>query len=232
MTALDLITAAFRLIGVTSQGNALGSEDAQNGLQALQMMLERWSAETPALSAISRLSTTLTANKADYTIGSGADIDTDRPTRIEGAFVRDANGNDYQLYRLDPAQYRSITAKSNTSSRPEYFWYNPEYPNGKLFLWPVPDSGGETLFLDLLQPLQSFTSLTDAVNLPPEYQSAIKFHLAIELAPEYGIMPNKVVALQAKAAYDKVIAINAAHRHQSARMEFTPGGRYNIYTDV
>lgn len=234
MTALDLIKAAMRIIGVTAQGNPLSSEDAANGLEALKLMLQRWSAGSLTVYQISQNSVTLTADKSQYTIGDGGDVDATRPTRIVGIFVRDDNGNDFLVRQIDDRQYRSISGKTSVSQRPSSFWYNPNYPLGEINLYPVPNVSGETMFVDSQQPLTEFASLTTDASFPPEYLPAIKWSLASELAPEYGKQITRDMAMMARASLEKIHTVNAASQLRSAQLDIPAGARssYNIYTDA
>jgi hypothetical protein len=41
--------------------------------------------------------------------------------------------------------------------------------------------------------LQSFAAITDELDLPPGYQRAIEYNLAVEYGPEFGVdIPNTV----------------------------------------
>jgi hypothetical protein len=55
----------------------------------------------------------------------------------------------------------------------------------KLHLNPVP-SAADTLVLYTWQQLSRFAATSDTFDLPPGYARAIRYNLALELAPEYG----------------------------------------------
>ena len=58
MTALEIVTAALRLIGVAATGETLSASESADGLQALQIMLDSWSNQ--GLMVYARTTETLT----------------------------------------------------------------------------------------------------------------------------------------------------------------------------
>jgi hypothetical protein len=88
------------------------------------------------------------------------------------------------------------------------------------------------------QRLQSFSSLTTALALPPGYERAIVFNLAMEFAPEFGTgakMDPQVplIATQSKAAIKTINQPSMVAQLDSGVVALgkTVGGRYNINTD-
>jgi len=231
MTALDLIKAAFRVVGVTSQGNPLSAEDAQNGLEALQILLKRWGASGIVIPQFTTATATLVPGTGEYSIGIGGDINATRPTQLRSVFIRDSSGNDYHVAEISHVEYQSIGDKDSTG-RPFLYWYNPTMLAGTITLWPVPDKA-ETLHVAMLQPLSTPVGLTDSISFPPEYDSLIKWSLSVELFPEYGLPVNPDVAALASAAITPIIANNAAAQMTPVINLGLPssGSSYNINTD-
>lgn len=180
-TAQTLIKSALRVIGALATGETPTNDELNDGLQAMQFMFRHWSAKNIRLYYITKTTHTL-GSSTYYTIGSGGDMDETRPVSIRGGYVTDSNSFDHVLTIIDERRYNSLSLKSLTGT-PEYLWYSPEYPLGKIYLWPI---GGGTLNLDCLKPLSEPTLITSSISFPPEYDEAIKYNLAIRLAPEYG----------------------------------------------
>jgi hypothetical protein len=150
------------------------------------------------------------AQQITYTIPG--DLKMVRPTRINSAFTRmTASGNsslDYTMSPITQDQYASIGLKNLPGPWAKYFSYNETFPLGTLYLYPNPQTGGELhLWTDDL--LQTFSSLTAQVNLPPGYVRALKLALAVELAPEYGKTITPAIAMMAKESKDLIKALNA-----------------------
>lgn len=236
-TSLQLITRAMRLAGVIGKGESLDNDEAQDGLTALNSMLDSWKIERLFVYQIVQGSYTWPSSTTSRTIGSGGDFSATRPDRIESAYVVDANSQWYPLQLLVMREeYDSIVIKSTPSTLPLYLFYDSAYPLGVLYLWCVP-SAQLTLKLNTWQALQTFADLTTALALPPGYERAITYSLAEEYGPEYGVqIPPKVQEIAAKArgvvknlnAPEMIAQVDAA----VARLgSMNWPGRYNIYSD-
>lgn len=215
-TAISMVTRAMRLARVISRSEVPDDPESADGLAAMNTMLESWSIEPLFVYYIVEESLTLVANQATYTMGSGGNLNTTRPTRIEDScFIRDS-GFDYPLTLIDDGQYASICAKSTaTSNVPEYLFADMQYPLVRLNFYPVPSSAN-VAHIKSWKQLQQFTSLTDVLALPPGYQRAIEYSLAEEFGVEFGkkISPKvEQIALKARA---NIKRINAPSRIMSS----------------
>jgi len=192
-TALDIINRAARLIGVTFKSEVLTADEANDGLTALNDMLDSWSNEDLLTYAYTLESFPLTS-AASYTIGIGGDFNTSRPIDIASAVVR-VGGIDYSLDIISLEEYQTeIPLKSIASPIPQLLTYDNGYPLGTMRIYYVPQGG--TLTLQSNKPLSNLSSLTSTVILPPGWNKALKSNLAIDLASEYGVeVPASVIAM-------------------------------------
>lgn len=203
-TALDLITGAARLAGIVFKSEALDSDEAQDGLVSLNDMLSSW--ENNGLLVPSRIWESFTlANATSYSIGPGQTISTVRPTVIRSAFTRNA-GIDYSMDIISDEQYESIPDKTLATGYPQYLSYDNGYPNGVIRLYPQLISGAE-LHLLSEKPLANIATLNTLVELPPGWNRAIRYNLAIEISGEYGV---EVPAAVVKIANDSLTSIQTA----------------------
>jgi hypothetical protein len=190
-TALDLIKIALRKLDVTQFNQTPDADEGLIGLSALNLMLDQWTNEKLMIFAWKNETFDLTPTKGEYTIGpTGADLTTTRPMYIERAFVRFNYGTqsyvqDFQLEIIPNSKYQELYLKSLTTTYPAYLYYNPTYPNGTIELYPLPSSACKLGLSSTLQ-LTKFDKLTDEVDLPPGYESAIAFNLAVEICPDFG----------------------------------------------
>lgn len=182
-TALDIIKGALRNLGVLGRGASLSAEDSANALEALNQLLGTWSAEGLMVVSRTREELPIATQASSYTIGSGGDLNTVRPVSIEAATIRDG-GTDYPLRLITVERYNQIATKS-AAGRPERLYYESSYPLARLY-FDLRPSTSSTLILDTLKPFTAFAGLTTAVSLPGEYERALKFNLAVDIAPEYG----------------------------------------------
>ena len=92
-------------------------------------------------------------------------------------------------------EYNRIGLKDDdNNATPTHLFYKPEYPLGKVILYPPPLSG-LTLYLYSAKPFTAFVELNESVSFPPGYQEAIEFNLAVRIAPDFGkSVPQDVLA--------------------------------------
>lgn len=192
MTVQELIEGAFRLCGQKINT----ATDLANGLTALNQMLNFWGAERLMIYAVTKESLTLAAGTGTYTIGSGGNFNTVRPQKLLDAYIRDSDSNDHWVdISMTQNEYNAIYDKTATG-RPEHLYYSPEYILGKIYFDLIPDTA-ETFILDSWKQITEFASLGATIVLPKEYEKALRFNLAIDLAPEYVVVLDKTVIQQA-----------------------------------
>lgn len=187
VTANSMIISALGKIQVLGIDANITAQEAADGLYDLNAMLDSWGIDRSLIYQKQQTTHSWTANASSKTIGSGGDFNTTRPTRIEqdGVFFRDSNSNDYPVTVLPRVNYDRLTDKSASGSIPEFLFYDDNFPTRTLYVHPIP-SQALTLYLTSWKPLQTFSSLTTDISLPPGYQAAIEWNLAIWSAPRYG----------------------------------------------
>lgn len=196
-TAREIIAGALRKIAVLGVGTSLPAEEADNALEALNMMIASWSTENLMIYVTSIETFDITAGDNIYTMGSGGDFATVRPNDIESAYVT-FGGIQYNLDAIGSKEYASITDKS-TQDIPQAFYYSNGYPLGMFRLYPVPSQSG-TITIFTQKQLTEFASVNDDVDMPPEYKKALVYGLAVELAPEYEKEASFTVTREANRA--------------------------------
>ena len=199
MVTADLIRATLRLIGAISSSETPAADESTDALEALNLMLGSWGASR-FLSASTGKVTHSCNGSTSYTIGVSGDINTTRPTAIYNAFWS-IGGLDYPLSILDYSDYENIGIKT-IGGIPEYIVLKPDNPLSTIFLFPVPANG--TLTLDNIRPATDLT-LADDLPYPPEWIRALKFNLAIEIAPEFGFTVSPELAVLAKESKEVVM---------------------------
>lgn len=207
-TALDLISSSMRLLGVLAAAETPSAAEANDALGVLNDLLDAWALENLMLFRNENDQYNLVASQQSYTIGTGGNFNNVRPVTIEGAFVT-YNGLDFPLRVLNTDQWNSIALKSLAAPLPTALYYVPTMPLGNIYIWPIP-----TLVLPLtLAVNMQFTALALATTLsyPPGYAKALRYALAVELAPEYGLQPPPAVVAIAR---ETIGNIKAANRQQ------------------
>ena len=232
MVTADLIRATLRLIGAISSSETPAADESSDALEALNLMLGSWGASRFLSASTGKVTKTMTG-ASSYTIGVGGDINTTRPTAIYNAYWS-TGGLDYPLTFLDYSDYQDIGIK-NIGSIPEYIVLKPDNPLSTIHLFPVPANG--TLTLDNVRPATDLT-LADDLPYPPEWIRALKFNLAIEIAPEFGFSVSPELVAMAKESRDIVLrsmvtiplakfdALLPCNMKQSGSKTFIAGGGF------
>lgn len=233
-TARDLCTSVLKNIGVVGVGQTPLAEDINDAFTALNRMLAAWSRNRMFVYRTATASCTANGMQA-YTVGSGGDLDLARPAKIVSAFVRlqagSANPVDYPLRPLTAREdYAAIVLKS-MNSFPQVVYYDPEFPFGMLYVWPVPSSLYE-IHISALQTLSAFSNLSDEADFPEEYEEAITYNLAVRLRPNYQLNPDPELTRLAKASRSVLAQANLEVPTLSMPAGVRGGGSYNIYSDT
>ena len=233
-TVRKIITGAMRLIGLVQANEVPSDAEIQVGLKALDVMIDSWSNDSLMIYTINPYYFEAISNKQDYTLGPGGDWDIIRPMNIEQAYVdweTDTGGGGQEIVSLpisiaNDSQWSSIVVKYISTQFPTILYDNGNYPLRKISLYPIPNQT-ITIVLWLWQPLLTFQSLDAEVSFPKGYERAVRFNLAVELAPEYGRIPPETVKSTAIDTKTTLAAINATT--QFMRMDPSMGQRSPTY---
>ena len=196
MAVKQLINSALRKLGVIGAKEEADAREISDALNQLNRMLNNWSVQPNNIYKIVKEDFTLTSGTSEYTFGAGGTFNSARPTKIIRCTYA-SGGVDHKIVETTAENYADIGLKT-LESLPEMFWYNPEYPLGRMTFYPVPDDA-YTITVYSKKPLAQYTNSANDVNLPPEYESAIEFNLAIELSAEYTSDPPAVVVARAQS---------------------------------
>ncbi len=213
-TTRDLITAAARLINVVDATESLTDEDAQAFERALNGMIDSWSNNRLMIHGIKQYVHTLTPSNPSFTIGPGGDLDVVRPLAIEQMNARFGVGSaqvDLPMQPLTDAQYATIPMKNLGNLYPRRYYDDRAYPLRTVTLYPVP--GTLSVVVWLREPLLTYATLDDVISLPPGYERAFRFNLAVEIAPEFGKEVGEPIASIASAAKLELERLNSVPRY-------------------
>jgi len=230
MTANNIIKSALRLIGVLKPGRSAGPSETTDALLILNSMLESWAADRLNIFDISRALYTLIPNQQAYTIGPGANFDADRPVNIEraGLIISGTTPIELPILVVDDIGWASIRAKSVATSIPTTLYPDNGAPWTTLNFWPVPTAAYQ-LVLYTWQALAGFADTTVDVWFPPGYIDAIRYNLAVALAPEWGrpIRPDVLALAQMSLARIQHLNLPAPEMACDSALMRRGGGGFN-----
>ena len=203
MNVSELITMSLRTLGVVGSGETPTTSELNDGFEALNQMVDSWATERLTMYTTDRTVCNVAAGQQVYTIGpSGAHWTAPRPQYIDraGLLVSGAQVTELPLEMLaSQGEWAAIRVKGATSALPPKLYYEADYPNGQIALWPFPSASSQVALYTPVAVTQ-FTTLSQTVALPPGYAKALRYCLAVELAPEFGVPLDPVVVAQADLA--------------------------------
>ena len=231
-TAQTIINGALRLLQVASTDVTITSDEANDALESLNQMIDGWSNESLMLYHVQREQFTCTPGLNPHTIGLGGSFNTSVPVHIEASTVS-VGGIDYPVIQIDYDDYAVIKLKTLQNTYPEYMYFDRNSPIlGNLYMYPVP-STASTINLYSRKQLTTFASLTDTISFPVGYVKALKYSLAVELAPEYQVSAGADViqlAISAKANLKRTNRRPLTLQIDPAALAVSGKRRFNIYT--
>ena len=157
-----------------------------------------------------------------YNVGKGQTIDINpRPDRVEYAFLRFLNTNmvggqtgptpvDIPM-RIIPSHedYSRITVKNIGTLSFEIF-YDPIWPIGLLFPWPIPQASIYEIHVGFKVVLPRFASLQQKIAFPPEYEAALNWCGARRLRASYQMPADPTIDSLARDALNTIRLANTA----------------------
>ena len=216
-TAGDIGDAALRLIGVLYADQTAPASDANLALDALAEMVAGWSGEGLLVPAITQETFALVIGQAAYTVGpTGVALDTVKPEQVYSVYIRDTNV-DYYCQIIGEGQYAEKADKGTAQARPTEVWINFGGENTTFTFWKEPDATDTVIYTcaeQITEPTAVDDLLVNGCGIPRSYHNALKFNLAVELAPYYGKEAPMTVLRAADRLKLAIISQNAKNRRE------------------
>ena len=201
MTPIELIRRSLRLIGAIGIGEAPTAEETNDCMLALNQMLSSWSLNALNIFCNKVETFTILSNKTEYTWGLEPDalapiqpdFNADRPDKIfRGYYI--SGGLRQEIAQVNEQTFMAQAIENPGVGSPAIFTYVPSFPFGVVKFYSIP-AGGELSFLTF-KKLERILNADDEIVLPPGYERALAFNLAVEIAPEFGLtIPESVLGI-------------------------------------
>jgi len=208
-TAGDQINRALRLLGVLAEGETPSAATSQDGLTALNQMIDSWNTERLSVFSTQDQIFTWPAGQITRTLGPSGDFIGNRPVLFDDAtYYRDPGTNvSFGIKFINQQQYDGIAVKTVTSTYPQVIFVNMTYPDATMTVYPKPTRDLEWHFISV-QELSNPAVLTTNLTFPPGYLRAFVYNLAMEIAPEFGVEPSPQVTRIAMTSKRNLKRIN------------------------
>jgi len=185
----------MRLLGVLAEGETPSAETANDGLFALNQMIDSWDTERLSVFSTQDQVFNWPSGERARTLGPTGDFVGLRPVLLDDAtYFRDPQTNvSYGIKFINQQQYDGIAVKTVTSTYPQVIFTNMTYPDIEMVIYPVPLRLLEWHFISV-EKLNEPALLSTEMSFPPGYLRAFRYNLACELAPEFGVEPSPTVS--------------------------------------
>jgi hypothetical protein len=238
----DVVNESLKECGRIGVGQTPLAEDFNGAWMRLQWMLQQWERKRWLVYHLVTKIFTSTGART-YTVGPGGNFDTGvgttRPDKIESAFLRmlvlsQPNQIDQPLGLLQSMEdYNTIGLKGLTAF-PGWAFYDPSWPLGTLYTWPVAQASIYALGITIKEQLPvQFLNQAAVINLPYEYYAAILYNLALRLRPKFGLgtFAGDQLPGLAKDSLAALRGANTAIARLRMPRELSYRGKYNIFSD-
>lgn len=223
MNVSEIVNAACRQLGFEPDADGLA-----DGMEALNILLQEWAAGL-GIYKRTRENFSTAAATASYLIGVGQTFNTTRPIRIVNSFVR-YSGTDWPVETYQSADDYAAIATKSLQARPERLYFETSYPYGTILLYPTPDAVYD-LHIYSNKPFGAYTSTSDDLGLPPEFEPALKFNLALDLSVEFGREASQITMARAEMSLTTLKRLHAQPVPQISTDPMVAGGGYDITGD-
>lgn len=184
----DIINAALRKLVVIGEGQTANATQITTAAQCLNNIIAEFRTLGMSIWARKTLLLTLVQDQKDYIMGIGQPVNIPYPLRIYTSYAQ--LGPDYptniQMNQLSFTDFNVLPNKSGGT--PVNFNYQPQINTGIYSVWPTPDASVPALSrisIEYQTPFEYFVAGVDTPDFPEEYNNALIYHLALQLADEY-----------------------------------------------
>lgn len=214
LTVLDLLKSSARLFGRLAYNAELTADEAQGGRRTLNDLIDACNIDPLMIVTYGSAIYNLVVNQQNYTIGKDtvnplnlADFDAPRPAKITFAnIITQISGGQpvrTPMELLTDDGWSAIQVQATGSQIPQglYDDYGAD-PFSTLKFWPFPN-GPAQVEIYSWTALNRYTTLTDRLVLAPGYMKFLRYNLAVDWAPEFGLnVPPVAAAIAAQSRWD------------------------------
>jgi hypothetical protein len=216
-TCGDLIANMLQDAGIVGIDEFIEPAYQQRAFRQVNWLLSQWSRKrwlTYRIQDYSFIST----GALNYSVGLNSAININpRPDRLEYAFLRFLNQTPSGGLPVDipidiiqsHEDYSRITVKT-VGTLPWRIFYDPIWPVGLLFPWPVPQPSIYEVHVGFKVVLPRMTAMNQPINFPPEYEAALNWCGARRLRASYQLAEDLTINSIARDALNTIRLANTA----------------------
>jgi hypothetical protein len=229
MNATSLISSSLRLINATDAYNGPSVQELNDGLEIANDLLDSWNAEWLTKFGVNINEFPLTQNQQTYTLGTGGNFNIPRPSSIQAMSIvslqNPAQPLELGIPILTDDQWQQLPVKIIYGSLPTQAYDDGAFPFRNISFWTIPTVAVNVRIYS--SPLLTqFPDLITDIEFPPGYDKALRFNLAVDLAPEWGEEVPASVAAQAQMTKAVIKANNIVQVYSQCEAMLTNRGGY------
>jgi hypothetical protein len=192
----QIINAAFRKLGIISDGATATTTQATSAQEALNNLIFTLYAQGMPVWAMTTTYFNMVQGQGAYPVGLGigtGNLNITAPLKITQAWNLDVTDptatwripmNIYTQYN-----FNLLNAPAD-QGYPIHLWYQPGNQAGVINIWPTPDAysaSNRQMWFVYQRPFDQFNASTDTPDFPQVWIEPIIYSLCHRLGPEYGI---------------------------------------------
>jgi hypothetical protein len=195
-SALELIEGMFNILGIAQEGEALTPRMWQDGLRALNGLIQTYSAY-PHLWTYKEGTLAMVGGQAGYALSDP------KPLRITS--VRRVNqGIQVPLTQFSRQEYFDQPTQTTSPSIPVNYYFDPQVNEGTMYLWPCPSvqaAAQYTLSLTYVRQMDIVTATNQTIDMPQQWVEPVMWNGAKRLLTQYPVGdPSLMQLILAQAA--------------------------------
>lgn len=188
-TVNQLIINALYLIGELGVGETPDAFMLSSGVELLNELLTKFTADSIYVPFLTELSFNLVANQATYTISNLVPADVSANRIVDLSFANytvpsAGQGIIYPLQIINKAQYYGVTRLTPLNTRPGFIFLDKQDTKSLITLYPAPDQPYPCL-LGVKSMIDSLGANDSLQELPPFYYGFLKYCLARKFLSYY-----------------------------------------------
>ena len=181
VTRSDIVSRAFRILGVLSPGQTLGGDETSQGVEALNAMITRWQSDHIFLWTQDVVTQALSDNTQTYSLPTDPQV-----LSVDKAFIRE-NNNDTPIDIIGWRDFQDIYNKANKGT-PVRLAVDYSTTTGTIYTYPtIGTAGSKVLFMLCTVKLKDFDTSTGNPDFRSAWIDALSYGLASQLCDEYSL---------------------------------------------